>query len=48
MLNNEKDRVKADIEAIKVKLGRFDSYSMAKDEITGYLEHLYGTLPKTP
>ncbi|OPY70211.1 MAG: Lipid-A-disaccharide synthase [Syntrophorhabdus sp. PtaU1.Bin050] len=47
MLNNGRDCVKADIEAIKVRLGRFDSYRMAKDEITGYLEHLYGTLPKT-
>jgi lipid-A-disaccharide synthase len=48
MLNNGRESVKADIETIKGRLGGFDSYKMAKDEITGYLEHLYGTLSKAP
>ncbi|OPY80425.1 MAG: Lipid-A-disaccharide synthase [Syntrophorhabdus sp. PtaU1.Bin153] len=48
MLNNGRESVKADIEVIKRRLGGFDSYKMAKDEITGYLEHLYGTLSKAP
>jgi lipid-A-disaccharide synthase len=47
MLNNGREQIKSDLEAIQVKLGMFDSYQLAKDEIIQLLEHIYGTLPKT-
>ena len=47
MLNNGREQIKSDLEAIQEKLGMFDSYQLAKDEIIQLLEHIYGTLPKT-
>jgi lipid-A-disaccharide synthase len=47
MLNNGREKIKDDIETIHEKLGMFDSYQYAKDEIIQLLEHIYGTLPKT-
>jgi lipid-A-disaccharide synthase len=48
MLNNGREKIKDDMERIYKKLGKFDSYERAKDEIIQILEHIYGTLPKTP
>jgi lipid-A-disaccharide synthase len=48
MLNNGRESIKDDIKAIHDKLGTFDSYQLANDEIVQFLEHIYGTLPKTP
>jgi lipid-A-disaccharide synthase len=47
MLNNGREKIKNDLEAIKEKLGVFDSYQHASDEIVKLIEHIYGTLPKT-
>jgi len=47
MLNNEREQIKSDLETIQEKLGMFDSYQLAKDEVIQLLEHFYGTLPKT-
>jgi lipid-A-disaccharide synthase len=46
MLNNGRDKIKNDIELLKIKLGTFDSYQLAKDEVIQLLEQIYGTLPK--
>jgi lipid-A-disaccharide synthase len=48
MLNNGRGQIKNDLEVMKEKLGLFDSYQYAKDEIIGLIEHIYGSLPKTP
>jgi len=48
MLNNGRESIKDDIKAIHDKLGTFDSYQLANDEIVQFLEHIYGTLPKAP
>lgn len=47
MLNNGRESIKDDIKTIHDKLGTFDSYQRANDEIVQLLEHIYGTLPKT-
>jgi lipid-A-disaccharide synthase len=46
MLNNGRENIKDDIKAIHDKLGSFDSYQHAHDEIVQLLEHIYGTLLK--
>jgi len=46
MLNNGREQIKSDLEAIQEKLGMFDSYQHAKNDIIQLLEHIYGTLPK--
>jgi lipid-A-disaccharide synthase len=48
MLNNVQDNTKNDIESLKIKLGTFDSYQLAKNEIIQLLEQIYGTLPQAP
>lgn len=48
MVNNGREHIKKDLDSMKEKLGVFDSYEHAKDEIVKLLEHIYGTLPKTP
>lgn len=48
MLNNGQGQIKNDLETMKAKLGMFDSYQYAKDEIIRLIEQMYGTLPKTP
>jgi lipid-A-disaccharide synthase len=47
MLNNGREKLAGDIGAIREKLGTFDSYERAKDEIVQFLEGYYGTLPET-
>ncbi len=47
MLNNGREHIKHDLDVVKEKLGVFDSYRYASDEIVKLMEKIYGTLPKT-
>lgn len=48
MLNKGRDYLEKDLEEIRMKLGVFDSYRLASEEIIRFLEQHYGPLPKTP
>ena len=45
MLSNGKEKIKVEIDNMKIKLGKGDSYKMAAKTIVEFLEHTYGTLP---
>jgi len=47
MLKNGRENIKDDIKTIRDKLGEFDSYQRAKDEILHIIERNYGSLPQT-
>jgi lipid-A-disaccharide synthase len=47
MLNNGREEIKHDLNVVKEKLGVFDSYQHASDEVVKLIENIYGTLPKT-
>jgi len=47
MLKNGRESIKDDITAIRNRLGTFDSYQRAKDDILQTLKHIYGSLPQT-
>ena len=47
MLNKGREGIKHDLTVVKEKLGVFDSYEHASDEIVRLIETIYGTLPKT-
>ena len=48
MLNKGRDGLKKDIDEIRMKLGAFDSYRLASEEIILFLEQRYGPVRKTP
>jgi len=45
MLSNGKEKIKTEIDNMKIKLGKENSYKMAAKTIIEFLEHTYGTLP---
>ncbi len=47
MLKNGRESIKDDITEIRNRLGTFNSYNRAKDEILQTLKHIYGSLPQT-
>jgi lipid-A-disaccharide synthase len=47
VLHNETTRMKQDMEVVRKKLGTFDSYILARDAVTQFLEQTYGPLFKT-
>lgn len=47
MLKNGRESIRDDITAIRNRLGTFDSYQRAKDDILQTLKHIYGSLPQT-
>lgn len=47
MINNGKESIKKDIDEILTRLGRYDSYELAKDIVIKFLEKRYGTVLKT-
>jgi lipid-A-disaccharide synthase len=47
MINNGKESIKKDIDEILERLGRYDSYELAKDIVVKFLEKQYDTIPET-
>ena len=47
VLNNEIERMKNDMEEVRRKLGRSDSYGLARDAVIQFLEGIYGPLSAT-
>lgn len=45
MLSNGKEKIKVEIDNMKIKLGKENSYKMAAKIIVEFLEHTYGALP---
>jgi lipid-A-disaccharide synthase len=48
MLNNERQRIKEDMDMIRTRLGSSDSYRLGAEKVAQFLEARYGALPKTP
>ena len=47
MINSSGDAVKKQMGEIRENLGRYDSYALASEKITQFLERIYGPLPQT-
>ena len=47
VLHNETARMRNDMEEVRTKLGRSDSYGLARDAVIRFLEQTYGPLPAT-
>ncbi|MCX5807842.1 MAG: lipid-A-disaccharide synthase [Proteobacteria bacterium] len=45
MLSNGKEKIKVEIDNMKIKLGKENSYKMAAKTIVEFMEHTYGALP---